>query len=80
MKRTEPTTRTHEPGEVWLHNGRKGLMTCSGLVIGRHYVPRPPAQDHGTSADRVQELLLWGRPLWQTQRYVTAMCTAERRP
>lgn len=80
LRRTEPTTRTHEPGEVTLPSGRKALMTCSGLVIGLRHVPKPPAQDQGVYADRVQAMLLWGRPLAHDQLLVTAMCTQGRRP
>lgn len=80
-RRTEPQTRTHTPGEVWLANGRRGIMTCSGLVIGRHYVPRQVVRDQGVSADRIQSMVLHrGWPLAATQTLVTALCTAERRP
>lgn len=80
-RRVEPTNRTHTPGEVWLSNGRKGIMTCSGLVIGRHYVPRQVVRDQGVSADRIQALVLHrGWPLAATQMLVAASCTAERRP
>ena len=79
-RRTEPPVRTHVPGEVTLPSGRTGLMTYSGLIIGLTHVPRPKLRQHCESADRVQSLLLWGRPLAHTQMLVTALCTQERRP
>lgn len=69
-----PQVRTHTPGEVWLPNGRKGLMTCSGLVIGRHHVPRAPAQETGRHAEIVQGMLLHRRPLVWDQMLVRAIC------
>jgi hypothetical protein len=59
--------------------GKLVYRTSTGLEIGCRWVP-PPPRDHGVSADRVQALILWGRPLAHDQVFVAAMCTAGRRP
>lgn len=68
-----PQVRTHTPGEVWLPNDRKGLMTCSGLVIGLRHVPRAPAQQLGRHAEIIQAVILHPRPLRWDQMFVRAL-------
>lgn len=78
MRRVEPTTRCRRYGMNTLPSGRQVFVTHSGLLVGCRYVR--PARDIGPHAERIQGLLLWGRPLAHDQVLVAAICAPERRP
>jgi hypothetical protein len=77
-RRTEPLVRCRRYGMSRLPSGRAVFITHSGLVIGCRYVA--PAPRHGVHAERIQALVLWGRPLALDQVLVAAMCEPGRRP
>lgn len=78
VRRTEPMVRCRRHGMSTLPSGRIVFITHSGLAIGCRYMA--PAPRPGMHAERVQDLLLWGRPLALDQVLVAAMCTQGRRP
>lgn len=78
-RRTEPSVRSRFAGLHTLPSGRVVYCTHSAVLIGLRY--QRPKRDPGMHAERILALMLEGtRPLWATQRLVTAMCTKERRP
>lgn len=78
MSRTEPHQQPAEIDPCW-QNLRKCYRTKTGVVIGL-LVPADNPLRHAPKEERVEKLLLWGRPLAHDQMMVAAMCTAGRRP
>lgn len=70
--------RANHPGETILPSGRKVWRTQAGIDIGLRY--SPPPKDVGTNAERIQEILLSGRPLAFDQIFAAALCVPSRRP
>lgn len=64
-------------GPAWA-NRRPVLVTKSGLCIGLLHEPQKPAQTQCEAF--AEEIVMHRRPLSWDQAYVTALCTAERRP
>jgi len=77
-KRTEPSVRSRFAGLHTLPSGRVVYCTHSAVLIGLRY--QRPKRDPGAHAERIQDLLLWGRPLAHDQVWVAALCEAGRRP